>query len=156
MSDEQKSAKELELEAKQKEADTINATRTGVGTRVQVGQTRGKNPIVITWEAFDESQPATLPTEIDQFMEVTGVKKQSDLVSFLIVGLNESNYTAASDPLREYVDLSWPPEAQTQFRLVVRNYARGANVPLEDAVALIRPGFEKQFAAKPAEVPATA
>lgn len=146
MSEEQKSAKELELEAKQKEADAINATRTGVGTRVRVGQTRGKNPVVIQWEAFDESQPATLPTTIQQFMEVTSVKDETSLVSFLIGGLNDANYTAASDPLAEYVDLSWPQEAQTQFRLVVRNYSRGAQVSLEDAVALIKPGFEKQFA----------
>jgi len=58
---------------------------------------------------------------------------------------NDAAYTAASDPLAEFVDLSWAPEAQTQFRLVVRNYSRGANVPLEDAVALIKPGFSKQF-----------
>lgn len=151
MSEEQKSAKEVELEAKQKEADATNAGRSGVGTRVRVGQTRGKNPMVISWEAFDESQPATLPTTIEQFMTVTNVKDEKDLVSFLIGGLNDANYTAASDPLAEYVDLSWPPEAQTQFRLVVRNYSRGAQVSLEDAVALIKPGFEKQFAAsKPA------
>jgi hypothetical protein len=151
MSDEQKSAKELELEAKQKEADAINKDRTGVGTRVRVGQTRGKNPIVISWEAFDESQPATLPTTMKQFMEVTEVKDEPSLVSFLIGGLNDANYTAASDPLAEFVDLSWPQDAQTQFRLVVRNYSRGANVSLDDAVKLIKPGFVKQFS-----VPATA
>jgi hypothetical protein len=149
MSEEQKSAKELELEAKQKEADAANATRTGVGTRLRVGQTRGKNPMVIGWEAFDESKPETLPTSIAQFMEVTSVKDEPSLVSFLIGGLNDANYTAASDPLAEYVNLSWPPEQQTQFRLVVRNYSRGTGVSLEDAVALIKPGFDKQFA-KPA------
>lgn len=145
MSDDQKTAKELELEAKQKEADTTNTARTGVGTRVRVGQTRGKNPMVISWDAFDESKPETLPTSIQQFMEVTSVKDEPSLVSFLIGGLNDANYTAASDPLAEYVDLAWPQEVQTQFRLVVRNYSRGASVPLEDAVALIKPGFVKQF-----------
>lgn len=145
MSDEQKSAKEIELEAKQKDADTTNAGRTGVGTRVRVGQTRGKNPMVISWDAFDESKPETLPTSIQQFMEVTGVKDEPSLVSFLIGGLNDANYTAASDPLAEYVDLAWPQEVQTQFRLVVRNYSRGASVSLEDAVTLIKPGFVKQF-----------
>jgi len=152
MSDDQKTAKELELEAKQKEADTTNATRTGVGTRVRVGQTRGKNPLVISWDAFDESKPESLPTSIQQFMEVTGVKDEPSLVSFLIGGLNDANYTAASDPLAEYVDLAWPQEAQTQFRLVVRNYSRGASVSLEDAVNLIKPGFIKQFSA-PAAAP---
>ena len=149
MSEDQKTAKEIELEAAQKKADETNATRTGVGTRQRVGQTRGKNPMVITWDAFDESKPESLPTSIQQFMDVTNVKDEPSLVSFLIGGLNDANYTAASDPLAEYVDLTWPQEAQTQFRLVVRNYSRGASVSLEDAVALIKPGFIKQFA--PAE-----
>ena len=149
MSDDQKTAKEIELEAKQKEADGVNATRTGVGTRTRVGQTRGKNPMVISWEAFDESKPETLPTSIQQFMDVTNVKDEPSMVSFLIGGLNDANYTAASDPLAEYVDLAWPQEVQTQFRLVVRNYSRGASVSLEDAVALIKPGFIKQFSAAP-------
>jgi len=56
------SPREAELDAKQKEADKTNAARTGVGTRVRIGQTRGKNPLVISWEAFDESKPDTLPT----------------------------------------------------------------------------------------------
>ena len=148
MTDEAKSAKEIELEAKQKEADAANASRTGIGTRVRVGQTRGKNPLVISWEAFDESKPETLPTTIQQFMEVTKVADEPSLVSFLVGGLNDANYTAASDPLAEFVDLAWPQEAQTQFRLVVRNYSRGAQVSLEDAVSLIKPGFEKQFQPK--------
>ena len=148
MTDEAKSAKEIELETKQKEADTTNAARTGVGTRMRVGQTRGKNPLVISWEAFDESKPETLPATIQQFMEVSKVADEPSLVAFLIGGLNDANYTAASDPLAEYVDLTWPQDAQTQFRLVVRNYSRGAQVSLEDAVTLIKPGFEKQFATK--------
>ncbi len=151
MSNEERSAKEIELEAKQKEADAANAQRTGVGVRVRVGQTRGKNPMVITWEAFDESKPETLPTSIQQFMEVTSVKDEPSLVSYLIGGYNDAAYTAASDPLAEYVNPAWPQDAQTQFRLVVRNYSRGANVSLEDAVTLIKPGFEKQFS-----TPATA
>jgi hypothetical protein len=146
MSEEQKTAKELELEKAQAEADAYNKTLTGVGTRRRVGQTRGKNPVVISWDAYDESQPATLPTTIAGFMENTGVKDEPTLVSFLIGGYNDANYTAASDPLAEFVNPAWPQEAQTQFRLVVRNYSRGASVSLEDAVTLIKPGFEKQFA----------
>jgi len=142
------SPRELEVERKTAEADVTNKGRSGVGTRVRVGQTRGKNPMVITWEAFDDSQPATLPTSIQQFMEVTKVEKEAELVGFLIVGYNDSLYTAASDPLAEYVDATWPADAQTQFRLVVRNYSRGASVSLEDAVMLIKPGFAKQFASK--------
>ena len=145
MSNEERTAKEVELDAANKAADETNKTRSGVGTRVAVGQTRGKNPMVISWEEFDDSKPETLPTSIQQFMEVTNVKDEPTMVSFLIRGYNDSNYTAASDPLREFVDLTWPPEAQTQFRLVVRNYSRGASVSLEDAVQLIKPGFVKQF-----------
>lgn len=146
MATEASSPRELELERKQKEADVANAARSGVGKRIRVGQTRGKNPQVITWEAYDDSLPATLPTTIQQFMDVDGTKDEPSLVSFLIAGANEAAYTAASDPLAEFVDLSWPQDAQTQFRLVVRNYSRGANVSLEDAVQLIKPGFSKQFA----------
>ena len=140
--------REQEVVEKQKVADEDNATRTGVGTRARVGQTRGKNPMVISWEAFDESKPDSLPKSIQSFMEVTKVKDEPSLVSFLVSGYNDSQYTAASDPLAEYVDLSWLPDTQTQFRLVVRNYSRGANVSLEDAVALIKPGFASQFSKK--------
>lgn len=142
------SPREQELKDKQAAADATNTARTGVGTRIRVGQTRGKNPLVISWEAFDESKPETLPTSIQQFMEVTNVKDEKSLVNFLIGGVNDANYTAASDPLAEFVDLSWPDDAQTQFRLVVRNYSRGANVSLEDAVTLIKPGFVAQFSKK--------
>lgn len=145
MSEDQKTAKEIELEAMQAKADAENATRSGVGTRLRVGQTRGKNPLVISWEAFDESKPETLPVSVQAFVDITK-SKETDLVSYLIGGLNDANYTAASDPLAEYVNLAWPQDAQTQFRLVVRNYSRGANVSLEDAVVLIKPGFDKQFA----------
>ena len=61
MSEDQKTANAAALETMQKLADETNAKRSGVGTRVRVGQTRGKNPQVISWEAFDESQPDTLP-----------------------------------------------------------------------------------------------
>jgi hypothetical protein len=148
MSEDEKTAKDLEREAKQAEADKMNASRSGIGTRVFVGSTRGKGSLVITWEQFDDSKPDTLPTTIEKFMEVTSVKDEPSLVNFLIAGYNESNYIAASDPLAEYVESTWPPDAQTQFRLVVRNYSRGAGVSLDDAVALIKPGFSKQFEPK--------
>jgi hypothetical protein len=146
MSDGEKTALDLELEAKEKAAAEENATRTGVGTRKMVGKTRGRGVLVIEYEAFDESKPDTLPKTIQQFMETTKVSDEPTLVGYLIDGFNQANYTAASDPLAEFVDPSWPDDAKTQFRLVVRNYSRGANVSLDDAVALIKPGFSKQFA----------
>lgn len=142
------SQEDLDLKRAQVEAEAANNSRTGVGTRVAVGKTRGKGSVVIKWERFDDTKPETLPTSIQQFMDITGKKDEPSLVGYLIAGFNEENYTAASDPLAEFVDYSWPPEAQTQFRTVVRNYARGANVALEDAVSLIKPGFDKQFSAK--------
>jgi hypothetical protein len=148
MATEATTPRELEVQRKEAEANIENAKRTGVGVRMRVGQTRGKNPMVIGWEAFDESKPDTLPSSIQQFMDVTNVKDEPSLVSFLIAGFNDAAYTAASDPLAEFVEPTWTPEAQTQFRLVVRNYSRGAGVSLEDAVALIKPGFSKQFDVK--------
>jgi hypothetical protein len=150
MSNEERTQKEIDLENAQKAADEKNKSLEGVGMRWRVGQTRGKNPMVISWEAFDESKPDTLPKSMKEFMAITGVNDEPELVSYLIGGINDANYTAASDPLAEYVDLSWPQEVQTQFRLVVRNYSRGAQVSLEDAVNLIKPGFVKQFTPAPA------
>lgn len=148
MATEAASPQDLEFQRKEKEVEALNATKTGKGVRARVGRTRGKSSIVITWDAFDESKPETLPTTIQEFMDITGVKDEPSLVNHLIAGFNDASYTAASDPLAEFVDYTWPPEAQTQFRLVVRNYSRGASVSLEDAVALIKPGFSKQFEKK--------
>ena len=148
MADEVQSPQDAEFEKRSAEAEATNKTRNGVGTRIKVGKTRGKASIVVSWESFDDAKPETLPTSIQQFMDITSVKDEPSLVSYLIGGFNDASYTAASDPLAEYVEATWPPESQTQFRLVVRNYSRGAMVSLEDAVALIKPGFEKQFAKK--------
>jgi len=129
--------KEMEVKAEE-----TNKTRTGKGTRVRVGQTRGKNPKVITWEAFDDSQPATLPATLSEFMDVAKVSDEKQIVAFLIDGYNDAQYTAASDPIAEFVNPTWSEETQRQFRLVVRNYSNATGVSIEDAVALIKPGIE--------------
>jgi len=128
-----------EMQAK---ADETNKTRTGKGTRVRVGQTRGKNPQVITWEAFDDSQPDTLPKTLSEFMDITKTQDEKAIVTFLIDGYNDAQYTAASDPIAEFVNPTWNDDVQRQFRLVVRNYANATGVSIEDAVALIKPGIE--------------
>jgi hypothetical protein len=150
-----KEAKKAALEARSKDMDErekkLNEGKTGVGTRTFIAMTRGKNPQEIQYDSFDDTKPETLPKTIEEFLKVAELdptKDESSIVSFLIGGFNDAAYTAASDPLREYVDPTWPPESQAQFRLVVRNYSRGAQVSIEDAVALIKPGFEKQFAPK--------
>lgn len=131
-----------ELVAARNKADEQNKTRTGKGTRVRVGQTRGKNPQVISWEAFDDSQPETLPASLSEFMEISKVSDEKEIVSMLIDGFNAQAYTAASDPIAEYVNAAWPDDVQKQFRLVVRNYSNATGASIEDAVALIKPGIE--------------
>lgn len=161
MSEEQEKAKEAILAAKQKEVDAENEKRKTPegkfpkGTLLRMGQTRGKNPQVITWEAFDETHPETLPKDVGEFMDLV-TKDESKLLSYLIEGFNDSQYREASDPIAEYVEASWPEEIQKGFRLAVRNYSVNAVVSIEDAVALIKPGIQKAVdaakAAKAAEV----
>lgn len=139
----EQTAREKELEALQVKSEETNKSRTGKGTRVRVGQTRGKNPQVISWEAFDDSQPDTLPATLSEFMEITKTQDEKLIVSYLIDGYNVAQYTAASDPIAEFVNPTWPDDVQKQFRLVVRNYSNATGVSLEDAVALIKPGIEK-------------
>lgn len=146
MTDEAKTEQELAVEAMQAKADETNKTRTGKGTRVAVGQTRGRNPQVISWERYDESQPDTLPKTLSEFMENAKISDEPTIVSFLIDGFNSAAYTAASDPVAEFVDLSWPEDVQKQFRIVVRNYSNATGVSIEDAVALIKPGIVKSQA----------
>lgn len=141
---EQKAAKEaLKAEVAKQEAAAkeVNSTRTGKGTRVSVGMTRGRNPQVISFEEFDDALPATLPTTLSEFMEVAKIQDEALIVSYLIDGYNAAQYTEASDPLAEFVEASWSAEVQKQFRLVVRNYSNATGVSLEDAVALIKPGI---------------
>lgn len=142
--------REQELKKLQDEAEQDNKTRSGVGTRKRVGQTRGKASMVISWEAFDISQPETLPKSIKEFTTVTGVTSEADLLAMVIDGYNDSQYTAASDPIAEFVEASWPDDVKAQFRLVVRNYSKAIGASIEDAVALIKPGIVKAQAANKA------
>lgn len=144
MSEEQKTAQETAKDKALAQAAEDNAKRTGVGPRLKVGATRGKNPTVITFENFDESKPDTLPTSVAQFMEVV-TSEQGTLLDYLIRGYNQAMYEAASDPLAEYVSSVWSPEVQLTFRTAVRNYSKGLGIELEDAVNIIRPGFAKKF-----------
>jgi hypothetical protein len=141
MSDAEKTALELASEAAQKKAEETNAARTGKGTRVKVGMTRGRNPQVISFENFDDSQPDTLPSTLSEFMEITKVNDEKVIVSYLLDGFNSANYTQASDPVAEFVEPTWSEDVQKQFRLVVRNYSNATGVSIEDAVALIKPGI---------------
>ncbi len=137
-----KAAKAAKLEKDAEEEKRLNADRTGKGTRLNIGYTRGKGSQRIQYEAFDETQPDTLPKDLAEFMELSKVNDEKTIVSFLISGFNDAMYTAASDPIAEYVNPAWDPEVARQFRLVVRNYANATGATIEDAVNLIKPGIE--------------
>jgi hypothetical protein len=157
MTDAAKTLTDSQRDKLEAEAKAENAKRTGKGTRVRVGSTRGKNPQPISFEAFDETQPETLPKTLSEFMEVTKVSDENTIVGYLVDGFNSASYTAASDPIAEYVEPTWPDDIQRTFRLIVRNYANNANIPIEDAVALIKPGIvAAQEKAKAAQTQPTA
>jgi len=146
--EETKTAKEATKEAlKAREKDmaerekVLNEGKTGKGTRVFLGLSRGRNPQEIQFENWDESLPETLPVSLSEFMDLTKVSEEKDIVRRLILGDNEIRYSEASDPIAEFVDATWPDDVQKQFRLVVRNYSNATNVSIEDAVALIKPGI---------------
>lgn len=140
-----------EMETK---AEATNKARTGKGTRVRVGQTRGKNPQVISWEAFDDSKPDTLPKSLEEFTSLVPGLDEPTLVSYAIDGYNLAQYTAASDPIAEYVNPAWPDAIKAQFRITVRNYSNATQTAIEDAVALIKPGIERAVAAMVAKAAA--
>ena len=123
----------------QAKVDEQNKARSGKGTRLRVAQTRGKNPQVITFEQFDTEQKDTLPSSLQEFAELTKVTEEKEILEYAIDGWNQAQYSAASDPIAEYVESGWDKDTILRFRTVVRNYASGAEVPLEDAVALIKP-----------------
>ena len=134
------------------EVKAANASRTGKGTRLAYGNTRGKGSIPIKWEKFDESLPDTLPVSIEEFMALTNVKDEKDLLGYLIVGFNDDMYTQASDPIAEFVNPAWDKDTQNQFRLVVRNMTKAlqGTKSLEDVVGMIKPSVEMAFQAKQA------
>lgn len=153
MSDDQMTERDKQLADAQTKATEANKGRTGKGMRVRVGQTRGKNPQVVSWDAFDDSLPETLPTTMGEFMELTkaqGGAEEKNVVGWLIDGFNSAQYTAASDPVAEFIESSWPEDIQRNFRLAVRNYATATQSTIEDAAALIKPGIVKALEAKKA------
>lgn len=129
-------------------ADEANKGRTGKGTRLRAGQTRGKNSKVITWESFDTDKPETLPVSAEEFMSLTKTSDEKVFVGYLIDGFNASQYAAASDMLSEYVEANWPESLARQFKLAVNNYVNAAGVSVEDAVSLMKPAIQKSFEAK--------
>lgn len=131
-------ARNEDMERREKE---LNAGKTGKGLREYLGLTRGRNPQEIQYQNWDTSLPETLPTTLSEFMEMRSITEEKDIMRRLLLGDNEILFTEASDPVAEFVDKTWSDEVQKAFRLVVRNYSQNANVTIEDAVSLIKPGF---------------
>jgi hypothetical protein len=147
MSEEQKEVIVTERDKAVKAAAEKNAALGDkVGPRWKVGSTKGKNPVIITYENLDDSKPESLPKTVQEFTEVI-TSDNKVLLDYLIRGYNDAMFEAASDPLSEYVSAVWAPEVAVTFRTAVRNYAKGLGLELEEAVAIIRPGFAAKFGA---------
>jgi hypothetical protein len=138
-------ARNADMAAREK---VLNEGKTGKGLRSFLGMTRGRNPLEIQYENWDDSQPDTLPVTLSEFMDLRKVSDEKDIVRRLILGDNEILYTEASDPVAEFVESTWGEDVQKQFRIVVRNYATATGVSIEDAVALIKPGIVASQAKK--------
>jgi hypothetical protein len=149
--DEVKEAREVALQAKRDELKVINDKRTGKGSRLSAGLTRGKNPQIVVFEEFDESQPETLPITVAEFLELTKIDSEPVYLSMLIDGYNLQQRTNASDPIAEHVNPAWSEVQQKQFKMAVKNYtaAMQASNPaytLDEAVSLLKPSLEAGFA----------
>lgn len=139
-------AKKLEYLQTALLASQTNSSRSGKGTRVAVGSTRGKGSMVISYEEFDLDSPETLPQSLKEFTELAGVSEPSALLELVLRGFNSLALTTASDPIAEFVNSNWDKDTASQFRNVVRNMTKGAGMPIEVVVNLVKPGFESKFA----------
>ena len=140
-------AKKLEYLQTALLASQTNAARSGKGTRVAVGSTRGKGSMVISFEEFDLDSPETLPSSLKEFTELAGISEPGELLELILLGFNSRALTTASDPVAEFVNGNWDKDTAAQFRAVVRNMAKGAGMPIEVVVNLVKPGFEAKFLA---------
>jgi hypothetical protein len=129
-----------ELALKNKELGTAK------GLRHFAGSTRGKGSMVIQYQGFDTDSPETLPGSLAEFMQLTGVKDEKELLALAIEGFNADAYQTASDPIAEFVNSNWDKDTQSQFRLVVRNMNKSMGISIEEAANMVRPGIEKKLA----------
>lgn len=124
------------------------------------GRTRGKNPRDIEYQAFDLESPDSLPKTMGEFSEVTKVTEEKDFLELLIAGFNDSQYSAASDEIGEYVQDYWDKDYQNQFRLTVRNFSKISGKTIEETVDMLKmaidAGWDKRVAEKKAAADALA
>lgn len=134
----------------------LREDKTMASLSMKKGKTRGKNPREIEYEAFDLEKPESLPKTIQEFVTVTKVNDENELVALLINGFNDSQYSAASDEIGEFINDAWDKETQAQFRLAVRNTSKISGMSIEDVVTMLKPAVEKGWAAKVAAKAAAA
>lgn len=143
MSDDQKTALELEREQFEKEAKEYNSKLSGIGLRQLVGATRGRSTVNIKYMAFDETSPDTLPKTVEKFVEITGIKSNAELAELLVTGFNDKAYTEASDPIAEHVNKAWKDDVKVKFRAVIRGLvATLPDMTIAKAVEMVRPGMD--------------
>lgn len=148
MSEDQKTEQEKRLAEATAKAEEVNKGKTGRGTRQVVGQTRGRNPQVITYEEFDKQKPETLPETLDEFMKLTATNDEKVILGYVLDGFNDAAYREASDPVAEFIESSWPDEIKKNFRVIVRNYAAMLGLSIEDAANAVKPNVMKGLAEK--------
>lgn len=141
-------AKEAEIKAMQDLADETNKGRSGKGTRVRVGQTRGKNPKVISWESFDTDYPESLPSDAAEFLSLTKTTDDRLFTAYCIDGYNAAMYAAASDVLSEYLEPNWPDAFAKQFKTNITTFVAMTGVSIEEAVSIVKPKVQRAFEAK--------
>lgn len=130
----------------EKAALETNEKRTGKGTRLAVSSTRGRNTQPVTYEAFDENQPDTLPESVAEFVSLTGIDDEAMLVSFLVTGYNDNSFRIASDPVQEFVNPAWSTEVAASFKAAVKQLVKSGIGDIETVVNLIKPSVDAKFA----------
>ena len=129
------------------EALKENESKTGKGTRIAVASTRGRNTQIVKYSAFDTDSPDTLPDSVAEFVSLSGISDESQLVAFLITGYNDNSFRIASDPVAEFVNPVWSPEVAKSFKDSVKTLVKsGVFESIEAAVAIIKPQVDAKFA----------
>lgn len=137
----------VEVTALESEVARLNAGKSGKGTRFVLANTRGKGSVQIKYAAFDSDVVGSLPETVSEFMDLSGVTDEGELVSFLITGFNDASYKRASDPVSEFVNPAWPNEIAESFKLAVKNLVK-AGLDIDKVVAMVKPGIDASFSAK--------
>jgi hypothetical protein len=146
--------KEFKLEGKD---STGNVVINTVKIFEFAGKTKGKGSRNITYWAFDDSKPDTLPKNALQLKASTaflntdarnpeGVEFTNDrLLEFMIDGLNTWSYNKQADEIGEYLNPEWPEDIQGNFRIAVRNTSKMTGMSIEDTANFLKGKVEEAY-----------